>query len=93
MAIPSMKGQVNVHAISEPWLSHVHVQHIGLRRAPAGTQWDYEKMGTAQVPRMQTALSLRTFDRLDYAASAKINLRCIYRYILFTTGGGVHALT
>ena len=39
-------------------------------------------VGTAQVPRVRTAtafraLSLRTFDRLDCAANAKINLRCI----------------
>ena len=57
-------------------------------------------MGTAHVPRVQTAfctLSLRTFDRLDCAANAKINLRCYLLYIsircIFATSGGVHALT
>ena len=40
------------------------------------------RVGTAHVPRVRTAtafrtLLLRTFDRLDCAANAKINLRCI----------------
>ena len=46
------------------------------------------------VPRVGTAfrtLSLRTFDRLNCAANAKINLRCTILCI-FATSGGIHAL-
>ena len=48
-------------------------------------------MGTAHVPRVRTAL-LRTFDRLDCAANAKINLRCIDVLYIFATSGGVHMM-
>ena len=40
----------------------------------------------AKVSRLRTALSLRTFDRLDCAANAKDVL------YIFATSGGVHAL-
>ena len=38
------------------------------------------RVGTAHVPRVRTALLLRTFDRLDCAANAKITLKRIYVY-------------
>ena len=53
------------------------------------------RVGTAHVPRVRTAfytLSLRTFDSLDCAANAKINLRYSLYNIRYYSGG-VHALT
>ena len=50
-------------------------------------------MGTAHVPRVRTALSLRTFDRLDCAANANLIKMYIDILCIFATSGGVHALT
>ena len=43
--------------------------------------------------RTSRACSLRTFDRLDCAANAKINLRCIYIFSVHSLTVVVHALT